>query len=482
MKKIKNLILILVLMFAGIFIVNAEDVAQIGDTKYESIEAAISASQENDEIDILVDIISSNSEISVSADKKITLNLNEKTLYCNIENEGDLILKNGNLNYHSSATGNIKNLSGAKMSVEDLIITLAEDSDLNNTEIINNAGELLVKNVQYTSYNDSILFAFLENKKGAKATFESGTFKGGKPIFNYNDGEIIINGGTFEFTNDSIQINNDTIIVNNGKFISPGKIFSNQKNGAEIEINGGEFNSGLSSTMFDNFVTEEGDIAVITINGGTFNSSSTIASQGTSKNGEIIINGGFFNHIGEDSVFINNCYAGECYLYINGGTINSEKGTGITSTNHLFIGKNDNNVSNSIPTINIKIGKIYASGNESQYTMNFYDGKIILNEKIDRNINVPEGYYVQYDLNNDNSYTAYLKKIVDEQEKKEEDIKEEKEEIKTENKKEENTSKDKVENPKTGMNLGFGILILVILMGGIGYFLIRKQSKFPKHN
>lgn len=63
-----------------------------------------------------------------------------------------------------------------------------------------------------------------------------------------------------------------------------------------------------------------------------------------------------------------------------------------------------------------------------------------------------------------------------------EENKEEKEEIKTENKKEENTSKDKVENPKTGMNLGFGILILVILMGGIGYFLIRKQSKFPKHN
>jgi len=40
----------------------------------------------------------------------------------------------------------------------------------------------------------------------------------------------------------------------------------------------------------------------------------------------------------------------------------------------------------------------------------------------------------------------------------------------------------KIENVSTGINLGFGILTLIIIISGIGYFLIRKQSKFPKYN
>lgn len=48
--------------------------------------------------------------------------------------------------------------------------------------------------------------------------------------------------------------------------------------------------------------------------------------------------------------------------------------------------------------------------------------------------------------------------------------------------KEEPKTEEKVNNPNTGINLGFGILTLVIMISGIGYFLIRKQSKFPKHN
>ena len=39
-----------------------------------------------------------------------------------------------------------------------------------------------------------------------------------------------------------------------------------------------------------------------------------------------------------------------------------------------------------------------------------------------------------------------------------------------------------VKNASTGINLGFGILTLILIISTIGYFLIRKQSKFPKHN
>ena len=55
-------------------------------------------------------------------------------------------------------------------------------------------------------------------------------------------------------------------------------------------------------------------------------------------------------------------------------------------------------------------------------------------------------------------------------------------ELKKEDVKEESKSEEKVNNPNTGINLGFGILTLILIISTIGYFLIRKQSKFPKHN
>ena len=39
-----------------------------------------------------------------------------------------------------------------------------------------------------------------------------------------------------------------------------------------------------------------------------------------------------------------------------------------------------------------------------------------------------------------------------------------------------------IKNVSTGVNLGYGVFALIILISGIGYFLIRKQSKFPKYN
>lgn len=39
-----------------------------------------------------------------------------------------------------------------------------------------------------------------------------------------------------------------------------------------------------------------------------------------------------------------------------------------------------------------------------------------------------------------------------------------------------------VENPKTGIVIKYGILVLVTLIAGVSYLLMRKKSKFPKHN
>ena len=42
--------------------------------------------------------------------------------------------------------------------------------------------------------------------------------------------------------------------------------------------------------------------------------------------------------------------------------------------------------------------------------------------------------------------------------------------------------KKALENPKTGVVIKYGILFLMVLIGGFTYLLIRKRSKFPKHN
>lgn len=43
-------------------------------------------------------------------------------------------------------------------------------------------------------------------------------------------------------------------------------------------------------------------------------------------------------------------------------------------------------------------------------------------------------------------------------------------------------SSNTVENPKTGINIQYGVLTLLAILTGAVYLLIRKYSKFPKHN
>lgn len=59
----------------------------------------------------------------------------------------------------------------------------------------------------------------------------------------------------------------------------------------------------------------------------------------------------------------------------------------------------------------------------------------------------------------------------------------EKEEQPEEDKPEEfKPEENNVENPKTGVVLSYGILMLILIISSIVYFLIRKKSKFLRHN
>lgn len=48
--------------------------------------------------------------------------------------------------------------------------------------------------------------------------------------------------------------------------------------------------------------------------------------------------------------------------------------------------------------------------------------------------------------------------------------------------KEDNKSNEITKNPSTGINLGYGILGFILFISIVGYIIIKKQSKFPKYN
>lgn len=43
-------------------------------------------------------------------------------------------------------------------------------------------------------------------------------------------------------------------------------------------------------------------------------------------------------------------------------------------------------------------------------------------------------------------------------------------------------SLENIKNPETGRFIKYGAIIVLVIITGVGYLLIRKKSKFPKHN
>ena len=165
----------------------------IGQTRYKSLEAALTAAKDGDTITLRGDFYQG--AITVEINKSVTLDLGGHTLTGNAEDSVLLVLAENVI----IQNGTVENTYTAKSSPAVTV------SDLNAV------GGLTTKNVTFTGSTNGVTpqSSGLIIRPGGKAKVESGTFNGG--IYVDTDGSLIMCGGSatelvFEMRYDTIQL------------------------------------------------------------------------------------------------------------------------------------------------------------------------------------------------------------------------------------------------------------------------------------
>ena len=457
----------------GFYVSEEEYVAKIGEEKYTTIEEALNDVMDNEEIILLNNI----ENLEISKDKKLTINLSNFTI-TSLKNSGELTLKGPGTvtNVGGYFPTYVVNHKSAKLTINNIdFITKS------NKYMIENEGLFTINSAtfKYTEVNQEDS-KFLLNKKDGTVIINSGTFTGG--VLFENLGNLTINNGKFELS--ECNVNKANFSIKNGEFKnSKGAILTNTR--GIVDIDGGVFDAQQVVNNGDNdYASNNENIpSIINVNSGVFNVTSTAFSNDVFSNYSVInINGGEINLSSEDYVLANRASTTHNFINVLGGTINAPKSKGLFlyGDSNFIIGKNDDVVSQSSPIISIPLNEAEALGEPK---FEFYDGKIITTKSLDKNgkLVVANSYYVKYDENGDGTYTAYLEKIGNDiSEEPKEDSKEDQKDTSKEESNDD--SKEEIKNPSTGINFGYTILIFVVAMCLIGYFIIRKQSRFPKHN
>lgn len=475
-KRMKSMIVTLMSIFLLTPMIHAEEistnsnVAKIGEVEYSSITEALNAVKENEEIVLLQNL--EKEKIEIKEGQTITLNLNGYSVSSSsiidapIINSGNLIIKgSGKITYNISA--GIENKQGATLTIEGVTV----EGTSSTSSAIENAGNIVINNVTIGNTLKWVNSGLLNEKTG-KITINGGQFYMTQ-VSNY--GTLIINDGNFETSNSIYKIENELglITVNGGKFSSKHTIFQNIR--GSLNINGGTFTCETVASNYDpNYLNNKGVESIINVNGGIFNTTGN-AFNNTSLSiySTINIKNGTINSTTKDPILSNYNSSATNLINVTGGTINAPFSSGLLldSASKFVIGMNDKNISTESPVINIGAGKIDGLGVP---TFEFYDGKIVLSKKIDK-VLVPEGYKIQYDENEDKTYTAYLVKIETDKPSVEEPPKDN-----TENTvPPKNDVEDTVENPKTGLYASI-VVVLLVLVGSVGCVIVNKKHYFSK--
>ncbi|MBO7263947.1 MAG: hypothetical protein J6U93_05450 [Alistipes sp.] len=257
-----------------ITIVESAPVAQIGSEKYTTLKAAFEAVESGQTIKLLSDVTVKSTAV-LAEGKKVTLNLNSKTI-----------------SHKDVETAYVLNNKG--------VLTI------NGNGVINARGI-------YNGYGDGG-----DNITTAKLTITNGTFNakgtnGGAAVFNY--GEVEVKGGKFE-SNGGYGLNNQSTgtlkisggeirggIYNLGTLTIDGDKASVYQHlsgkhaiycsASTTTINGGSFDSESGNEL----ILADGEGCSVTINGGVFNKTakSWLMGAAIGKNITFNIYGGTFN-------------------------------------------------------------------------------------------------------------------------------------------------------------------------------------------
>ena len=294
-------------------------VARIGETRYETLTAAIAAAQNGETVTLLKDVTAN---VTIPADKTITLDLNGKTLNGGKNNDNAALLNKG--------TVTIKDSSASKGGT----IKREDNADLTGTTyyVIKNLGTMTIEQ------------ANVINNSGYKKTNPSGSMVGSSLICNGDSDDdkettLTINDGVFEQQN-FLAVKNGTfgiLNVNGGKFTSKHSAIQNWY---KADIKGGEINGQLWT---DAYTWKEGE------NG--YSAGVTKISGATKFTGEIVMDITLYPGITKGKIPTLEISGGEMNVtnwritsaaanagakpVITGGTFSSDPSTYVPGTHHV---------------------------------------------------------------------------------------------------------------------------------------------------
>ena len=264
-------------------------VAQVGTTKYESLADAVAAAQDNDVIVLLNNV----SDVDVTISKKVTLNLNEKTITdAAIIVSSEVLIKNGDIK-NTNEPYPVKISSNGKLTIEGVDIE-ASKSDraiwVDGGELIFNSGSILA--TEGEGNNKNLITAIWVNANS----------------------DVTINGGTITVDtpdNKAVGIfgnyTNANVTLNDGKISTSGKNYSYGINvDGDITVNGGEIvtNEKGYTTGNTNGITNTFNYAIntkgnVNISSGTFTTKGghgyIVNAGGTNQT--VNISGGSFTNV-----------------------------------------------------------------------------------------------------------------------------------------------------------------------------------------
>ena len=303
-------------------------VAKVGDTYYKTLADAVTAA-DNATVTLLKDVTAN---VTIPADKTITLNLNGMTL-TNVDDH--TILNNGNLTI--TGTGRVDNISHAKGALYNkgtVVINggtfdRSQENGMNKGEsgqnswyTIKNVGTMTINDgaTVQTAGNNAALGKFsslvsngyfntndYNTNKGLEQpilTIDGGTFRGGlNTIKNDDRARLTINGGTFSNYYQAVVQNHNIAEITGGTFTAASD--------ANTETYG-IYNCGCGADI---------DLGTLTVSGGTFTGATYAVAEVSNQNAIVNISGGQF--AGTKAAIIKSSTS-NATIAISGGTFSSD--------------------------------------------------------------------------------------------------------------------------------------------------------------
>ena len=285
-----------------------EEVAQIGETKYATLQEAVNAATtENSTVTLLKDVTE---DITIPTGKNITLDLGNSTL---TNQSGDTITValgatltiTGN-SEDETKVGTVDNVTNGKADIVNNGTVIlnggtylrseetgenSETSGGNSYYNILNHGEMTINNdtwvMQEGKFSSLIVNGYYDyagvsdsrqnyvagiNQAAPKLTINNGVFMGGvNTIKNDDGGELIINGGGFGNYEGCVVMNNNTATIKGGRFVAEGnyvlysRYINDTVNTGKLTVTDGQFEGNLAQI----------NNAPIAISGGTFTTDPT---------------------------------------------------------------------------------------------------------------------------------------------------------------------------------------------------------------